>query len=142
MDLTGRPPRRSAMARWRAANSSCMGTSVVRPLAVAHGGYSSRRGEGTRGHWRHGGRRNRQRAERCAGGSIQPEQSDQLSAEGERSAVGSHQPTRRSGVADVRPPMLRQVTALPQNVPPDVDDLSPKSLREIIVLEHVFLALI
>jgi hypothetical protein len=27
------------MARWRAVNSSFMGTSVVRPLAMAHGGH-------------------------------------------------------------------------------------------------------
>src|SRR5512142_1811042 len=27
------------MARWRAVNSSFMATSVVRPLAVAHGGH-------------------------------------------------------------------------------------------------------
>ena len=40
MDWTGRPLRRRAMARWRAANSSCRGASVVRPLAVAHGGHS------------------------------------------------------------------------------------------------------
>src|SRR6266852_8562766 len=46
MSVTGRPLRRSVMARWRAVNSSCMGTSVVRPLAVAHGGYSSRTEEG------------------------------------------------------------------------------------------------
>src|SRR5258708_35846658 len=42
MYWTGRPLRRSVMARCRAVNSSCMGTSVVRPLAVAHGGYSRR----------------------------------------------------------------------------------------------------
>src|SRR6516165_10024929 len=38
-----RPLRRRVMARWRAVNSSCMGTSVVRPLAVAHGGNSRQR---------------------------------------------------------------------------------------------------
>src|SRR5512135_2756475 len=32
------------MARWRAVNSSLMGTSVVRPLAVAHEGHFSWRG--------------------------------------------------------------------------------------------------
>src|SRR6516165_3545321 len=46
MYRTGRPLRRSAMARWRAVNSSCMGISVVRPLAVAHGGHSNRRAKG------------------------------------------------------------------------------------------------
>src|SRR5579871_6121210 len=38
------------MARWRAVNSSCMGTSVVRPLAVAHGRYSRRRQEAEEAH--------------------------------------------------------------------------------------------
>src|SRR6266446_4224570 len=47
---TGRPLRRSVMARGRAANSSCMGTSVERPLAVAHGGHSSRTEKGEKAH--------------------------------------------------------------------------------------------
>ena len=44
IDLTERPLSRRVMARWRAVNSSFMATSVVRPLAVAHGGDFSRRG--------------------------------------------------------------------------------------------------
>src|SRR5262245_22537991 len=77
MYWTGRPWRRRVMARWRAANSSCMGTSVVRPLAVAHGGNSNRAGKA---------------ASRSAGRARWParKRSDQLSAKHERSAVGSH----------------------------------------------------
>jgi hypothetical protein len=78
------------MARCRAANSSCMGTSVVRPLAVAHGGYS---------------RRSEAKAEvpgAAEAGTTDRERSDQLSVcfnkmlndrlsgKPARSAVGSH----------------------------------------------------
>src|SRR5262249_41423966 len=87
MYLTGRPWMRRVMARWRAANSSCMGTSVVRPLAVAHGGESNRAGEGA---GRGGGTPDRQEAERSAVGSLREKLSDQLSAKHERSAVGPH----------------------------------------------------
>jgi hypothetical protein len=38
------------MARWRAVNSLCMGTSMVRPLTVAHGGHSSRTEKGKKAH--------------------------------------------------------------------------------------------
>src|SRR3954454_6824479 len=90
MDLTGRPPRRSVMARWRAANSSCMGASVVRPLAVAHGGHSSRTKEGKKALGA---------VEACPtdrewsdplSGRFQRRLSDPLSEKAERSAVGSH----------------------------------------------------
>src|SRR3954463_5687542 len=94
MDLTGRPPRRSVMARWRAANSSCMGASVVRPLAVAHGGHSSRTEEGKKALGA---------VEACPpdrewsdqlSGRFQRRLSDQLSEKAERSTVGSHLSSR------------------------------------------------
>src|SRR4051812_26674491 len=99
MDLTGRPPRRSIMARWRAANSSCMGASVVRPLAVAHGGHSSRTEEGKRA---------RAAVEACPtdrewsdqlSARFQRRLSDQLSEKAERSTVGSHVGTNRIPLA-------------------------------------------
>ncbi|HMB02864.1 MAG TPA: hypothetical protein VKP69_03880, partial [Isosphaeraceae bacterium] len=44
IDLIERPLSRRVMARWRAVNSSLMVTSVVRPLAIAHGGNVIQRG--------------------------------------------------------------------------------------------------
>src|SRR5262249_58426960 len=69
MNETERLERRRVMARWRAVNSSFMGTSVGRPPAVAHGGDSSpwQRSRGCQegAEWREG----RQQSQRCAGGS-------------------------------------------------------------------------
>src|SRR3954453_9182998 len=102
MDLTDRPPRRSVMARWRAANASCMGASVVRPLAVAHGGHSSRTEEGKKALGA---------VEACPpdrewsdqlSGRFQRRLSDQLSEKAERSTVGSHQGFARRSRGEVR----------------------------------------
>src|SRR5260221_10898877 len=78
------------MARWRAVNSSCMGASVERPLAVAHGGHSS---------WREAVAKDRSAARADTTDSDRNDQlsmvfnenlNDQLSEKPERSAVGSH----------------------------------------------------
>src|SRR5262249_61176834 len=94
MYWTERPWRRRVMARWRAANSSCMGTSVVRPLAVAHGGNSNRTG-GAEGPERGEDTPTHQGAERSAVGALRRGLGDQLSAKHERSAGGPHRPVKQ-----------------------------------------------
>src|SRR6516165_10877890 len=87
MKGTNRPLRRSEMARWRATNSSCMGTSVVRPLAVAHGGHSSRIEEGKKVHGAVTAR------------TTDRERSDQLSSQfNQNEAISCRQKTKRSAV--------------------------------------------
>src|ERR1043166_5964137 len=78
------------MARWRAANSSYMGTSVVRPLAVAHGGYSKRSEEAEEAHG--AAKADTTHRERNDQLSVRFNNNlnDQLSEKPERSAVGSH----------------------------------------------------
>src|SRR5215472_4334188 len=89
MIWTGWPVRRRVMARCRAVNSLSMGTSVVRPPAVAHGGHSRRwqLDEGCqKGAERRGGR---QQSQRCTGGSPHENLNDVLAEIHQRCTVGS-----------------------------------------------------
>src|SRR5947199_3913019 len=90
------------MARWRAVNSSCMGTSVVRPLAVAHGRYyrpgeAAEKAPGAAKADTTDRKRNDQLSVRC-----NKKRNDQLSEKTERSAVGSQ-------VEDREPPIQQEL---------------------------------
>src|SRR5947209_1801349 len=91
MCLTARPARRRLMARWRAASSSCMVSSAVRPLAVARGGRC-RPNEGPRKGPKDASMcRLRQEAQRGRVASASAKLHDALSAKTLRCAVGLHQ---------------------------------------------------
>src|SRR5437867_9056961 len=102
MDGTAWPARRSVIARCRAVNSSFMGTSVVRPRAVAHGGQSRRKQ--LRAGCRRGAERpgDRQRPQRCTGGSPHKNLNDVMAEKCQRCTVGLHIVVPRGEVNDTK----------------------------------------
>src|SRR5262249_11475213 len=118
------------MARWRAVNSSCMGTSVVRPLAVAHGGYSRRgeEGEQTDGAAK-ADTTARERNEQLAG-RFKQALNEHTSGKPERSAVGSQLPciSTLSSICMTKPPRLGKLERFSRGCEPTAH----RELRNVI----------